>query len=73
MQEWISVDDRLPDFGEHCLFIIQTSIQWVVAGYVDDADGETRFSDCSICDQYGDHIGYDADCITHWMPLELPL
>lgn len=70
---WIDINDRKPEFGDHCLFVIETSIQWVVSGYVDEGDGETRFQDCSICDQYCDHIGYEADCISHWMPMpDLP-
>lgn len=71
--EWISITERKPDFGDHCLFVIETSIQYVVSGYVDEGDGETRFEDCSIADQYGDHIGYEADCISYWKPLELPV
>lgn len=65
---WIDIKERKPEFGEHCLFVIETSIQWLVCGFVDEGDGETRFEDCSICDQYTDHIGYDADCISYWMP-----
>lgn len=68
--EWISVKDQLPEVGDHCLFLIPTSIPYVVAGFVEESD--YRFQDCSVCDQYGDCIGYSADCISHWMPLPEP-
>lgn len=68
---WIPVSERLPEFGDHCLFVMPTSIDEVVAGFVSD-ERETRFQDSSICDLYGDAIGYDADCITFWKPLKLP-
>lgn len=70
MSEWISVKDRLPEYGQHCLLLIPTSIPFMVCGYVEETD--FRFNDCSICDQYGDSIGYEADCITHWMSLPEP-
>lgn len=68
--EWISVEDRLPEFGQDCIFLIPTSIPFMACGYV--AGSASRFKDCSICDQYGEKIGYDADCITHWIPLPEP-
>lgn len=70
-QRWIPVSERLPAFGEHCLFVMPTSIDEVVAGFVSD-ERETRFQDSPMCDLYGDVIGYDADCITYWKPLKLP-
>ena len=67
MSEWIKVGDKLPESGQHCLFVISTSIDWVCAGFADYE--ECDFRDASICDQYGDDIGYSGDCITHWMPI----
>ena len=70
--QWIPVSERLPEYGEHVLMLIPTSINYVVAGFIscdELEDEEGSFHTCSLCDQYGDDIGYSIEALSHWMPL----
>lgn len=73
--EWIPVCERWPEYGEHVLMLIPTGINYVVAGFIscdEQEDEDGPFHTCSLCDQYGDDIGYSIECLSHWMPLPAP-
>ena len=83
VQEWISVDDRLPEMGEH----YQSEDVLVCIDYRPDDPDTTKDSDVSI-----DHVDFNCfgqgcfSCerddprdgepspyfVTHWMPLPAP-
>lgn len=71
MSEWISVEDRLPDYGEPVLICANDVVQSVTFmrdGFEDTADWFEPY-----------HFGDDdeflrvwASFVTHWMPLPEP-
>lgn len=75
MGDWISVHDKMPDFGIEILMLIPTGLSFVCAGFICERhleDDEGEISAICLCDQYGDDIGYSIECLTHWMPLPEP-
>lgn len=63
MSEWISVEDRLPDFSENKDFLVTS---------LDNVDG-TWPGDIHIKRWYHDHfIIPHYETVTHWMPLPEP-
>ena len=78
VQEWISVDDRLPDKKGAFLVYVKTKNKW--GGYIKT----TWFTSCYEGveeDMQGKQVWYDYDSdwgdyevrdVTHWMPLPGP-
>ena len=56
--KWISVNDRLPEFGEKVI------VCDVDEDYVSAWEYRRNW--------YGDGISWDKDSVTHWMPLAQP-
>lgn len=70
MSEWISVQDRLPEFGVPVLAIEKISSSysmWIFERHDDDDLGVFWARNESMDDSYADE--YE---ITHWMPLPSP-
>lgn len=63
MSEWISVKDRLPEYGVPVLVVYRGTVQYVT--YSRDI-GEWR---ASCCDDFDPMPGR---FVTHWMPLPAP-
>lgn len=65
VNQWISVDDKLPDTVDDCLV-------WYSC---DTAFGKSKsvgISFCSRCDWYKKHLNGDNIVVLYWMPLPEP-
>lgn len=63
MSEWISIDDRLPEYGKDCLVwcVFKAAMEHNVAFLSDEEGWITTEADWNI-----DYA------VTHWMPLPEP-
>ncbi|MGL4757454.1 MAG: DUF551 domain-containing protein [Aeromonadaceae bacterium] len=65
MNKWISIEDRLPDYGEFVIVSDENGIvQRCMYALDSDEDGIDFWGDnYDMCD------GFDVGFFTHWMPL----
>lgn len=80
MSDWISVDERLPPYGQEVLLFIQTKLRNV------DYDTDKEIGDSYVCKEkaigciknndlwlnYDQDGFYSVSDVTHWMPLPEP-
>ena len=62
---WISVEDRIPDFGTRCLVAYRGVVQQQMFIFRDKFEWEED----SYAEDYGEFPSKD---VTHWMPLPDP-
>ena len=69
MNEWISVDDMLPDNGNRVLVFIGSCYECITIGdTLSDSDGSWLID--NSLDEFGhSYVTWD---VTHWMPLPEP-
>lgn len=70
-QEWISVDERLPEPYEHCLVAAKAGDRMVI-----DLGHRVKCFDTRTCEHYFEWLittdWDECESITHWMPLPEP-
>jgi len=63
--DWISVDGRLPDFGDKCLVIWRGVLQYRIFFYSDGFEWQDERDEV-------DHGPFPGKEVTHWIPLPSP-
>lgn len=67
--KWISVKDRLPEYGQSILIVINGHVQPIT--YMFDGNDDESWYEPYYFDGTDDFI-WDPQYITHWMPLPKP-
>jgi len=71
-EEWISVEDRLPEYGIGVLLIISTGMMTI--GYLKKKSKVSGYREWQLYGELKSHLVVNSltDQVTHWMPLPSP-
>lgn len=71
-EDWIKVEDRLPEVGQTVLVASYQYQKWMPSAYVLTYAGKEKIYEDVEIDKWLDHYGQKVGYPTHWMPIELP-
>lgn len=74
-QEWISVEERLPEIGDHYLVVVKQKYEWEAEWDYNTDVAAFVFFDGYIDDVWNTFVDWkegQETHVTHWMPLPEP-